>query len=266
MILKPRPFRKLRKGHWATKDLVGYWPYYEGDGNTVLDLSGNNHTGTFVGSPTWSAGKFGSVLNFPGTGSGAYVDFGDPINPSGNFSVFVWVNFQDLAASTEQIFGNGDNDDDDSGFYLFWYNNLLYCQVIHNGAGAKFITHGWTTTNQWVHVGLTFKANTALRFWVNGINVVSATTDIGTYVNSADNCIMGANAGGNNLREFEGLVDLPIIYNRILSASEITLLYREPFCMFERDSIELWLAATLGAAPPVGMAGAMTTNTGYWGW
>ena len=72
------------------------------------------------------------------------------------------------------------------------------------------------------------------------------------YVNSTDNLVIGANAGGDNLREFEGLIDNVVYWNRALTASEIALLYREPFCMFEQDPIELWSAATLGA--PVGFA------------
>ena len=70
----------------------------------------------------------------------------------------------------------------------------------------------------------------------------------------------GAGVGG----PFGGRIDHTLFYKRILSASEISLLYREPFCMFERDPIELWSAATLGA-PPVGNLGIMTTNTGFWG-
>jgi len=56
-----------------------------------------------------------------------------------------------------------------------------------------------------------------------------------------------------------------LIYNRILSASEIAQLYREPFCMFDRDPIELWTGAMGGGVPPVGNAGIMTCNAGYWG-
>ena len=67
MILKPRPFRKPNLGHPLAKGLVGYWLMNEGTGNTVQDLSGNGHTGTFVNETVWDAGKFGSCLSFDGT-------------------------------------------------------------------------------------------------------------------------------------------------------------------------------------------------------
>jgi hypothetical protein len=82
-----------------------------------------------------------------------------------------------------------------------------------------------------------------------------------------DNARIGCynvNSGGNT--EFmAGHVDVPTIYNRALSASEIIQLYREPVIMFERDPIELWVGSTSIEEPPVGAAGIMTTNTGFWG-
>jgi len=266
MILKPRLFRKPRKGHWASKGLVGLWLFNEGSGGQVFDLSGNRNTGVFVGSPVWAPGKFGSAVNFPGTGSGAYIDCGDPINPSGgSLSVSLWVNFQDLAASTEQIIGNGDNDDDDNGWMIYWYDGDIQFQISHSEGGLKTILTSYTTNNQWVHIFASFDNVTKLSsLYLDSVLKVSNTVG-GNYVNSSDNLVIGANAGGDNLREFEGLIDNVMYWNRVLSASEIAQVYREPFCMFQRDPIELWSAATLGA-PPVGMVGAMTTNSGYWGW
>jgi len=40
------------------------------------------------------------------------------------------------------------------------------------------------------------------------------------------------------------------LYNLALSASKIAKLYREPFCMFDHDPIELWSAATQGGGAP----------------
>ena len=63
MILKPRPFRKPVKGHWATKGLVCFPLMNEGSGDKVFDLSGNGNTGTLGAGTTWVSGKFGPVTN-----------------------------------------------------------------------------------------------------------------------------------------------------------------------------------------------------------
>ena len=52
--------------------------------------------------------------------------------------------------------------------------------------------------------------------------------------------------GTRGTLELRGQLDVPMIFNRALSAGEVALLYREPFCMFARTPIELWAAATQG--------------------
>ena len=48
----------------ATTGLVAAYPFNEGSGTTVSDLSGNNNTGAISGA-TWSTtGKFGKSLSF----------------------------------------------------------------------------------------------------------------------------------------------------------------------------------------------------------
>jgi hypothetical protein len=57
--------------------IVGYWKFDEGSGTTAVDSSGNDLNGSFVNSPTWSAGYSSQALNLNGTSS--YVDLGGGI-------------------------------------------------------------------------------------------------------------------------------------------------------------------------------------------
>ena len=45
----------------------------EGTGTAAADVSGNNHNGTLVNSPTWVAGKYGQAVNFNGTSN--YINY-----------------------------------------------------------------------------------------------------------------------------------------------------------------------------------------------
>ena len=159
-------------------------------------------------------------------GSDDYIDCGDPVNPSGDFSISVWVYFTDLQAETEQIIGNGDNDDDDSGWMVYWYNNELRFQVCHDGAGYKSAFKAWTTTNQWVHIAEVFDEGSSIKLYINGVEGTPRTTNIGNYVDSIDNLVMGVNAGGDNLRPFEGQINEVAIWNTILSTTDIEILYK----------------------------------------
>ena len=59
---------------------VGYWKLDEGSGTSANDSSGNGLTGTISTTnnpPSWSGGKYGKALHFPGTtASGGPIDMG----------------------------------------------------------------------------------------------------------------------------------------------------------------------------------------------
>jgi len=77
--LKPTRGIRLNKSHPLARGLVGCWLFNEGSGGQVYDLSGNGGDGTITGA-VWSAGKFGSALDFDGgtdvisVGSKAVID------------------------------------------------------------------------------------------------------------------------------------------------------------------------------------------------
>jgi len=254
MILKPRLFRKPRKGHWATKGLVGFWLFNEGSGNKVFDLSGNGNTGTFAAgaaSPSWAPGKFGPCLSFDG---GDYVDLPDAFFDLPQRSVSIW--FYTDTLNTGMVFNSGKGDF--NRWYMWPQNDGTIDITIAASDGTLSIGY---SVKEWVHFVATYDGSRKKAY----INGVLAYDQAESRLSGANNVTIGSYNEGFS-QHWTGLIDNLAIYNRPLSAFEIPKLYRESFCMFERDPIELWSAATLGAAPPAGMAGAMTTNTGYWGW
>ena len=58
----------------ASAELVAYWGFDEGSGDTVFDSSGNGNDGTIVAGE-WGQGKFGPALNFNGQDN--YVQLGE---------------------------------------------------------------------------------------------------------------------------------------------------------------------------------------------
>ena len=49
----------------AAAELVAYWTFDEGSGDTVIDSTGNGNDGTLMGAQ-WGEGKFGNALEFNG--------------------------------------------------------------------------------------------------------------------------------------------------------------------------------------------------------
>jgi predicted small integral membrane protein len=46
-----------------SQDLVGWWTFDEGSGNTLFDASGNAYNGTIFGDPKWVSGRSGTALD-----------------------------------------------------------------------------------------------------------------------------------------------------------------------------------------------------------
>jgi len=268
MILKPRPFRKPNLGLPISRGIVGLWLFNEGSGGQVFDLSGNENTGLFgagATSPIWAPGKFGSAISFDG---GDYVEINDTYYDSGThtqITVSIWCYSTGFILNEVTIARNNLKPFAIQITSVSGGNANFKTSVQTDGTGyIQSTTTGYPLlANQWNNVVLRYDGTTCKAF-LNGQQVATKNGTGNLSTDAACNIYIGSYR--TNLYFFTGLLDLPIIYNRALSASEIALLYREPFCMFERDPIELWSAATLGVAPPTGMAGAMTTNTGYWGW
>jgi len=245
MILKPRLFRKPRKGYWATKGLVGFWPFYEGSGNKVLDLSGNNNTGTFSGDVSWVSGKHGSAVYFAGDTD--YISIGDKPTLEGMSQLTVIAGVKPTDCTGQQIVIGKD-----SSWILEVYSERMRFRTWTGGGEVSIFSNVNTLLDGvWTHIaGVYDGANN--HTYVNGIyNLSGAQTGI---INSNPAPIaIGTYGSVPSALEFLGSMSYVMIYNRALSLSEIALLYQKPFCMFERDPIELWSAATLGAAPPVGI-------------
>lgn len=255
MILKPRLFRKPRKGHWASKGLLGFWLENEADGDITNDLSGNYHLGTLQAGMSWVAGRFGPVTYSDGGVTG-YIDTGWQWNlGTGAYTLSCWYKGTEatdfaglvgaaISGNTGCILGIKDND------AFVWLNN-------DNHAGSVVMND-----DVWHFIAFT-RNGTVGKIYVDGIRDTGDKVVDAASVNAAQN--VWINGWGDTGFNSQGSVDLPMIFDRELTASEIALLYREPFCMFEQEPIEIWTASFGAGAPPVGNAAIMTTNTGFWG-
>jgi len=264
MILKPRPFRKPNLGLPISRGLVGLWLFNEGSGNKVADLSGNGNIGTFgagTTSPIWTPGKFGSGIWFDADDDVINVVENGTLNLGSDVTIFAWVYITSTAVSGTII---GRYHWNEGGYELYYTTQPRLRFRINNGVQVydSCFLAGAPATNTWLFIVGTFDGST-MKLYQNGILVKSVGS---VSMSQSASATFNIGRGGPFTNTMAGSINYGGVYNRALSASEIVSLDRKPFCMFERSPIELWSAATLGAAPPAGMAGAMTTNTGYWGW
>lgn len=196
--------------------LVAYWPFDENGGTTAGDASGNGHTGTLMGattSPAWVSGKLGKALSFPlAANSDTKVTFA-PISVGATHTISMWIY---LTANCPTTY---------SALFTQDYANGLYCKS--NGGVNKLDYYGFgdhynntaLVLNKWYHVVVTSDGIITTTFYLNG--VADGGISGSTVVYTANE--MGSDSGFESLA---GLIDDVRLYNRTLSASEVSVLYK----------------------------------------
>ena len=203
-----------------TTGLVGHWPL-NGPAtswltDTTQDISGNGNTGTLVDMSTSTspvAGKIGQALSFAFS-SADYVQTANTMNFN-QYTFSFWL----------KVFGNGgQNPRIMTPTDTHW---ILWDRDQSAGIGFYFtsaVDPNPPTLNTWVYYAVVYdRANSFATIYRNGVAVAS-----GTVVRSAPTgtWIMGHNEStGNPSDQLDGAIDDMRVYDRLLSAQEVALLY-----------------------------------------
>ena len=205
--------------------LIGFWKFDESTGTVAYDSSGNGNNGMLVGVPTRATSTCfaGNCLTF--NGSGSYVVATTTASPDLYGTVSAWVNGTGQAfeystgaftpGSLSVSIGSSVNGSINTRFI---YSDSTY--VDHNGViSGAWVSGGW---NQVVLV----RNNGTAQLYVNGALADSWSLVAGKDLISSNLFAMGASgAAGTPGNYFLGSLDDVRVYNRALSASEISLLY-----------------------------------------
>jgi hypothetical protein len=196
--------------------LVAAYGFDEGAGTTTADKSGNNNTGT-LSNATWNAtGKFGAALSFNGTNSLVNVANSSSLQLSTAMTLEAWVRPTTLANWNTVVFKER------TGYYAY----ALYANTGSNRPSGNNFTSGdndvrgtaAVAANTWTHLAVTYNGS-VLALYVNG---TQAATLIASGSIAANTGLL--RIGGNTIwgEYFNGLIDEVRVYNRALSAAEIT--------------------------------------------
>lgn len=181
---------------------------YPGSGNIVYDLSGRGNNGTINGATYWSDGR--GSFNFDGN---------DKITSTNNASVQItvgtigaWFKATNTNTGVHGIIAK------QSAWGLFVWGNLL--RAYDWGTGVVRSTSYTVGDNSWHQAVMTFTqtigspSNNAI-IYLDGVAVLTTTIKHGNHNVTVQ--IGEANAG----QFFRGNIAQAMVYNRVLSASEI---------------------------------------------
>jgi len=202
----PSPSTELSQG------LAGYWKL-DGDAN---DSSGNDNHGTLINTPVFVTGQIGQAVSFPGDAS-KYVQIGNKSTLNNQtFTMSAWVNPASLSKQIGIISGGNGAPGlriTSSGVALMADNSKTIC------IGASTLLQA----GSWVLVTVTHDSTSnVVRLYANGTDITpSASCAAHAFSFTQANWKIGTNV----FYPFNGYIDDVRIYNRALSASEVSQLY-----------------------------------------
>lgn len=201
------------------KNLVGYWLLNESSGGRAFDLSGNGLDFSPIAGkafPDWRAGKYGSSLLFNGVDQHLHnASFPTVSLP---WTMNFWIKWPAVGADERII-------DFESGRLIFQLDDSVDLRVYEGNWNSSSIS---PSANIWYFITLVGISASSCKIYSNAIErsiTVDALTGLGGRAS-----IGSHNDGASAFASMQ--ISHFSIYDRALSASEITLLYQEPFCMF----------------------------------
>ena len=202
---------------------------YNGESNANDSFGSNN--GTAVGGLTYTTGKIGDAFQFNGTN--AYVSLSNSFgqfNFTGDFTISTWINIPNYTKHLA-LFENYVN----GGTYGYGYSfnfqtNNKFQIILRNGnVASQYVSTSGISTASWHHIVVVRKVGQAAKFYINGVlisgNYALGNSSMAPVYSGSNPCTMGFVTYGTTAHYSNHRQDATTIWNRELTASEITELY-----------------------------------------
>lgn len=250
-MLKPVLGSQIQLGHPLAKGLVGCWLFNDNPPllGTTLDLSPYRNDGDLFGDMTPAVAKFSSGLYGDGVGDYVQVPRSDSLEGLSQITILIWVKLASGASNFDQLVNKSRWIADSRSYELFLTATQFRWRLSNPTQSAldeytELIAGSWTT-DVWTCVFATYDGSNMYLYQDGALQ--GSTPQTGVIADSTYPLYFFRYSVGSD-REPPGTIDHVAMWNRALSAQEVQQLYREPFCMFEYEAIELWSAA-MGGAP-----------------
>ncbi|HKZ49973.1 MAG TPA: DUF4215 domain-containing protein, partial [Candidatus Nanoarchaeia archaeon] len=228
----------------APINMISWWDADSVSGTTVTDIQDSNH-GSLVNGATTAAGKVGNAFSLDGVDDFVSVPHSTNLETSDDagLTVDAWVYLDPAVLPTGRytlvektdrdltIFSPTLNQFYNPGWALFVRNTYFRFEVCGDAAATSACTVavqvvGAFTTAGWHHVVGTYNSAGRAEIYVDGVFQESSTQAVRPYNNSA-NLVMGKGFSNDfdERRYFPGKIDEVEVFNRVLSATEISNIF-----------------------------------------
>jgi hypothetical protein len=178
--------------------------------STANDISGNNYNGTLVNGVTIVRDGQRS-FSFDGTDD--YINCGN-VMPSGNYTKVFIFKVPNFSFSDNLVSGGAD------GSHYVYLAGTPYLRTGHFN-GGEAVSNYVTIANTWNFAVVTFSTTSGFAIYQNGNTVVGSDPSTGAF--TGGNKLNLGSYGGSFL--LQGNIAVTIIYNRVLTTTEILSIY-----------------------------------------
>jgi hypothetical protein len=226
-----------------TTGLLAHWTMDDApiSGTRLTDTSGNGNNGALVGFPTPATvpGKFGQALSY--SRSGAYVNIPTlALDQSAGAvnSVSFWY-YRSNTTTINDVLMFMPANPQYAVWLVQWMTNELFlcfntgfadCFGVQDSVGAQTST----LHDRWIHVVAMFSNGPTVQsaLYIDGKNAEPVCQNVAGFqpCNQQRTAAAPVILGGNSMYPFRGWLDEVRIYNRALTASEVTALYNGTAC------------------------------------
>ncbi len=206
----------------VSAELVAWWPFNEGSGDTAVDVTENGHDGTLNGDTAWTTGQLGGALEFDGSGDYVMCDLIDiDTTVTGGLTVTAWVNRLaggDMKMCSNRQVANGPG----GGFSCTIYEDRMEMDIC--SATARSLardTDGPTVPDEtWVHLAWVLDdAGDVFNEYHNG-ELADSSAETGSVTVSTENFRIGGDSPALGLY-FSGMIDDLRVYDHALTQGEL---------------------------------------------
>jgi len=199
------------------ENAVGWWNF-DWDENTIVhDLTSHNNDGTSSG-PNFVSGHSGAALDFDGTGDYVEVPDSASLDITSAITMIAWINPDTLPSGSYR-----DIVSKELSYRVVIDGNGKYKSYIYGGPAGWNLSASSVSTSTWQMLAVTYDGSN-VRHYLNGVedgnSPFSRSGDIQT---GSYDLQFGILTGNSN--KYDGLIDEVRIYDRALTASEISTLY-----------------------------------------
>jgi len=212
------------------RGLIGYWRLDDGAGSTkAVDSSGRGNDGLLQNmdaQTAWVAGKFKGALRFNGMKQWVRIAASASINGiamTKAVTVAAWINHAAGGPVNQGVVSRQYKATENDHFGLFADISQVLASANTQDDHADNVAADPAPIGKWMHLAMTADA-TALRFYVDGTLAIARVPVASNFVTDTTPVAIGDNNDRPEVDRdqfYVGLIDEVVLYDRVLSASEI---------------------------------------------